>query len=296
LKVLVTGAGGLVGRAMADHCATEGEAVSAFDHKSLDITDQESVSTVIDHERPDVVINCAAWTDVDGCESDLERARRVNSLGPEFLATACRQSNALLISISTDYVFDGSKIGFYTQRDQPNPISAYGRSKLDGERLAQHAWARTVIVRSGYIFGVGGANFLSTIVARGLRGESMKAIRDMSGTPTYARDLARRLHRLAHLDLPGTYHVVNAGPGVSFQEFAEAAFEIAELDRSLLQSTTLAALNRPAPRPRNSRLRCLLSEAVGLEPLPDWHQALRDFVATHAGARASAVLSGSNAG
>lgn len=280
MKVLVTGAGGLVGRAVADHCASEGDDVRAFDHRGLDITDAQSVNKAIIEVRPDVVINCAAWTDVDGCESDHERAQRANAVGPELLASACRDAGALLITISTDYVFDGKKHGFYTQQDQPNPLSVYARSKLEGERRAQAAWPRTIVARSGYIFGPGGTNFLSTLLDRARRGESLKAISDMTGTPTYARDLARRLRELAQANSPAIYHVVNAGPGVSFEEFARSALGFAGLDAGILRTVTLAELDRPAARPRNSRLRCLLSKNLGLAPLPDWQDALRHFVTT----------------
>jgi dTDP-4-dehydrorhamnose reductase len=284
LKILVTGAGGLVGRAVASLCTSAGEDVIALDHRGLDISHPQSVKTTVSEAGPDVVINCAAWTDVDGCESDPAHAQAANGLGPELLASSCRDIDALLITISTDYVFDGRKDGFYTQEDQPNPISVYGRSKLEGEQRAQGAYPRTIIVRSGYIFGVGGNNFLSTFLARVRRGETLKAISDMIGTPTYAPDLARGLYRLAQIDAPGIYHVVNAGDGVSFEGFARAALRIAGLDPDLIQVTTLAALNRPAPRPRNSRLRCLRSEAIGLEPLPGWQDALADFVKAQSGA------------
>ncbi len=275
--MMVTGASGLVGRAVVSHCTTQGERVTALDHRGLDIADASKVNAAFDRERPDVVINCGAWTDVDGCELDPERAQNVNARGPELLALGCRRVGALLITISTDYVFDGEKDGFYTQRDQPNPQGVYAVSKLDGERRAQIAWARTIIVRSGYIFGAGGKNFLSSVVERARRGEHLQAINDTLGTPTYAPDLARQLHRLAQLDLPGIYHVVNAGEGATFESFARSAFAIANLDLNLLESVSLSTLKRPAPRPRNSRLRCLLSEAIGLDPLPSWKDALRDF-------------------
>ncbi len=161
---MVTGAGGLVGRAVVSHCTNQGERVIAFDHRGLDIADESKVDAAFDRERPDVVINCGAWTDVDGCELDPERAQNINALGPELLALACRRAGASLITISTDYVFDGEKDGFYTQRDQPNPQSVYALSKLAGEHRAQIAWARSIIVRSGYIFGPGGTNFLSSIL------------------------------------------------------------------------------------------------------------------------------------
>jgi len=296
VKFLITGAGGLVGRATAKHCAREGSQIVGLDHAALDITNEREVSAAFDRERPDVVINCAAWTDVDGSELDPARAWKVNAEGPERLAHACRQTGALLITISTDYVFDGVKDGFYTQRDQPNPQSTYGRCKLEGERRAQLAWAHTVIVRSGYIFGTGGTNFLSTVIARALRGERLQTIRDCFGTPTYAADLAQRLFQLAQLDLPGIYHVVNSGEGASFEGFARAAMETAGLDVNMLQSISFKELNRAAPRPRNSRLRCLLSEAIGLEPLPDLHDALREFVAAEVSGVSLDTASGMSGG
>src|SRR5260370_19645648 len=164
LKVMVTGASGLVGRAVVSHCSSQGERVIALDHGGLDLADESKVDAALDRERPDLVINCGAWTDVDGCELDPERAQNINARGPELLALACRRAGALLITISTDYVFDGEKDGFYTQRDQPNPHSVYAVSKLADERRAQIAWARTIIVRSGYIFCLGGENFFASFL------------------------------------------------------------------------------------------------------------------------------------
>jgi len=281
LKVMVTGAAGMLGRAVVAHGEAHGESVAAFDHQSLDITDELKLDLALQRESPDVLINCAAWTDVDGCELDPEHAQRANAYGPERLAVACRKAGALLIAVSTDYVFDGEKNGFYTQRDQPNPQSAYGASKLAGEQRAQMAWANTIVVRSGYIFGRGGTNFLSTLVRRARRGETLTAIDDSFGTPTYADHLARQLYRLAGIDAPGIYHVVNTGEGASFADFARCALETAGLDEQRLETVRLGDLRRPAPRPRNSRLRCVLSEALGLEPLPSWQDAVQEFIAAN---------------
>ena len=279
MKVLVTGAGGMVGRAVSEYCRSIGDLVFTYDHSGLDISDPDRVKEILLHDKPEVVINCAAWTDVDGCELDRERALAVNAEGPENLACASRKINASLITISTDYVFDGKKEGFYTQRDQPGPESIYGLSKLEGERRAQLAHARTVVVRTGFVFGPGGINFLSTIIERAKRGEKLKAIRDAYGTPSYAPDLAHRLRELAQLDLPGTFHVVNDGEGVSYEEFARAALDLSGCASTNLESVEVASLNRPAPRPRNSRLKCLLSTAVGLAPLPFWKDSLASFAA-----------------
>jgi dTDP-4-dehydrorhamnose reductase len=268
----------MVGRAVVAECTARGDSVMAFDHRTLDITDESSLDSAFEQDPPDVLINCAALTDVDGCETDRVRAQAVNAHGPELLAHACRKVGATLITISTDYVFDGEKVGFYTQRDQPNPRSVYGASKLEGERRAQAAWANTIVVRSGYIFGTGGTNFLSTVIDRARRGERLKAINDSLGTPTYAPHLAQRLYQLAQVDLPGIYHVVNSGEGTSFAGFARWALDAAGLNECPLEEVSLTTLLRPAPRPRNSRLRCLLSPALGLSPLPLWQEAVGEFI------------------
>lgn len=278
MKVLVTGAGGMVGQAVGSYCRSLGDTVFSYDHNALDISDRDRVIETLRQNHPEVVINCAAWTDVDGCELDSVRAFAANAEGPENLAVSCREIDAGFVTISTDYVFNGQKDGFYTQRDQPSPESIYGLAKLEGERRAQLAHARSIVVRTGFVFGPGGTNFLSTIVERARRGEKLKAIRDAYGTPTYGMDLAQRLRELAQQDLPGVFHVVNAGEGLSYEEFARAALDLGGYSSSTLESVSVDSLNRPAPRPRNSRLRCLLSEKLGLPPLPSWHDSLRDFV------------------
>lgn len=269
----------MVGRAVVSHCATQGDEVLPYSHRALDITDERTVEALFERERPEAVINCAAWTDVDGCEFDQKRAFMVNAHGPETLAINARRIGALLVTISTDYVFDGAKDGFYTQRDDPNPKSVYGASKLEGERRAAQSSARTIIVRTGWIFGPGGRNFLSTVVNLTRSGERLKLIRDAYGTPTYSRDLAARLRELAKRDIPGIFHVVNGGDGASFEEFAMRALAGVAYDPARLESVSMSSLQRPAPRPVNSRLHCLLSEAIGLEPLPHWQEALKHFVA-----------------
>lgn len=278
MRILITGAKGLVGRALVEHCLASGDEVLSYDHKGLDIADAEAVESEIVAGRPDAVINCAALTDVDGCERYPEKAQQVNALGPENLARASRKADAVLVTISTDYVFDGRKEGFYTQRDQPNPISIYGNAKLEGEQRAQAAHARTIVVRTGYIFGPGGKNFLSNVVSLAERGQKLKAISDYWGTPTYGRDLAYRLRELAQLDLPGVYHVVNSGDGASFETFSVEALRLAGLSTDVLEIIEGDSLGRPAPRPRNSRMKCLISEAIGLAPLPPWQESLAHFI------------------
>jgi dTDP-4-dehydrorhamnose reductase len=275
----------MVARALAAHCASLGDEVFAHARETLDITQPDNAREVFARDRPDTVINCAAWTDVDGCELNPERAVLINAEAVETLANHSRLAGASFVTISTDYVFDGGREGFYTQRDDPAPQSAYGIAKLQGERRAQRASARTVVVRTGWIFGAGGRNFLATAVERARRGEHLKAIDDAYGTPTYAPHLAARLRELAERDLPGTFHVVNSGAGASFFEFAQEAARAAGAEGVEIESVAMDTLARPAPRPRNSRLRCLLSEAIGLAPLPHWREALREFAGGDGGER-----------
>jgi dTDP-4-dehydrorhamnose reductase len=277
LRVVVTGARGLVGRVLTEHCAAVGDEVLSYGHKDLDITDRDAVRQAILRDQPDVVINCAAWTNVDGCESDQERAFAANAAGPENLAAACKEAECVFLTISTDYVFDGEKSGFYTQLDEPNPESVYAASKLEGERLSTLAYGRSIVVRTGYIFGHGGTNFLSTVVERIRKGERLKTISDAYGTPTYAKDLAVRLRELAEKNVAGIYHVVNSGPGVSFEEFTRKAVALIGNREVVVETVSADTLNRPAKRPRNSRMRCLLTENLGLPPLRDWESALEEF-------------------
>lgn len=278
MRILITGAGGLVGRALQEHCLSVGDEVAAYDHQSLDITDPDAVEHCVLQQQPDAVINCAAWTDVDGCQINPEKAYAVNAAGPGNLAHSSRKAGTAFVTISTDYVFDGAKDGPYTQRDTPAPISVYGAAKLDGERRSQAEYGRTVIVRSGFIFGIGGKNFLSRVIDLARAGKQLTAISDATGTPTYARDLVVRLRELARRDLPGIFHVVNAGEGATYEQFARLALNLAGLDDSSLTTVNDASLKRPAPRPINSRLRCLLSEAIGLKPMPAWDDGVRRFV------------------
>ncbi len=281
MRVLVTGAAGMVGGAVSRHLAARDHQVLPLDHAGLDIADRDSVIAAITREKPDVVINCAAWTDVDGCESNAAKAYAVNAQGPENLAVASRRVGASLLTISTDYVFDGLKQGFYTQRDDPNPQSVYAASKLEGERRAQMASARTIVIRTGFIFGPGGKNFLSILAEGEFTDQPVRAISDAVGTPTYASDLARRLLELAELDLPGVFHVVNGGSGASYLEFASAVAGKSG-KRFQIEPVTDASLGRAARRPANSRLKCLYSEALGLKPLRTWEEALAEFVSRQA--------------
>lgn len=269
----------MVGRAVSEHCRSCGDQVFASDHAGLDISNAERVTKEVARVRPDAIINCAAWINVDGCETDPARCEAANALGPRNLAAAGLAVGAVFVTISTDYVFDGAKAGFYTQADEPRPTSVYGIAKLKGEQESQRVNPGAIVVRSGFIFGPGGRNFLSTIAQPLSRGESVNAISDAWGTPTYALHLAGRLRELADLGAPGIYHVVNEGAGVSYEEFAVNVAEQLGKDRSLVRGILSSSLDRPAPRPRNSRLKCLISAGRGLAPLPSWRDALQDYLA-----------------
>ena len=278
MKILISGANGMVARATIDYCRSIGDEVSAVTRQQLDISDKQAVFDWLESEKPEAVLNCAAYTDVDGAESNAAVCYKANSFGVENLALASKKIDAAFVTISTDYVFDGSKSDFYTQRDTPNPRGVYAESKLDGETRARNAYARSVIIRSGWIYGVGGTNFLSVMHKLLAEGKTIKAIFDSYGTPTYAKDLARRLRELAELDLPGVYHVTNSGNGTSYENFAQKVCEIRGFDRNLLESVSVNDLKRPAPRPVSSKLACLISEKLGLAPLQNWEKALGEFL------------------
>jgi dTDP-4-dehydrorhamnose reductase len=280
MKVLITGANGMVARATAGYCRHIGDEVVALTRAELDITNRTDVLERLETIGPDAVINCAAFTDVDGAESFPERSFAANSDGPENLAWGARALGARFVTISTDYVFDGAKEGFYDQRDTPVPQGVYAKSKLEGENRARDAYARTVIVRTGWIYGDGGTNFLSVLHRLLSEGRSIKAIHDSFGTPTFGVDLAMRLRELAQLDLPAVFHVTNSGDGTSYAGFAEAVCDLGGYDRALLRYASAKSLKRPAPRPSNSKLRCLFSERLGLAVMPDWRDALARFLSS----------------
>lgn len=261
----------MVARAAVRHCLSHGDTVFPMARQRLDIANRETVLEIMDQIRPDAVLNCAAYTDVDGAESNAEAAYAANSTGVENLAIGCRETGANFVTISTDYVFDGENTDFYTEEEEPDPQSVYARSKLEGEQRARGAYDRSIVVRSGWIFGHGGTNFLSVMGKLLAEGKTVKAISDSYGTPTYAEDLAMRLRDLAEVNSAGIYHVTNSGEGTSYFGFAEKVCEIGGFDRGLLEAVSFADLKRPAPRPLSSKL----GSVRGLDPLPGWEDGLR---------------------
>ncbi len=268
----------MLAQAAHEHCRAIGDEVVALTRQELDIGDGGTVSGLFGREKFNGVLNCAAYTNVDGAEANEEICYRANADGVENLARAAKEIDAAFVTVSTDYVFDGANEGFYTQRDTPNPQGVYAQSKLEGEIRARNVYARSIVVRSGWIYGANGTNFLSVMDKLLAAGKSIKVIGDSYGTPTYAVDLAKRLRELLELDLPNLYHVTNAGDGTSYEGFARKVAEIKGYQQNLIGSVSHEDLKRPAPRPVSSKLACLFSEKFGLAPMRDWEIALREFL------------------
>lgn len=278
MRTLITGANGMVARATKAYCRSIGDEVTAVTRQEMNISDRSAVDAVFSKIKPEIVINCAAYTDVDGAETNEDVAFQANVVGVENLATACREANAVFVTISTDYVFDGANLGFYLPGDKPNPQSVYARTKFEGEQRAVAANSDSIIVRSGWIYGSGGTNFLSVMHKLLGAGKRIKVIGDSFGTPTNADDLARRLRELAATGASGIFHVTNDGDGTSYLGFAEKVCEIGGFDTDLLESVNNDDLKRPAARPKSSKLGGSDHSELGLAKLPKWADALRSFI------------------
>lgn len=277
MRVLVTGAGGQVGHELL--AAFANHDVIAADHASLDVADREAVLAAVTDLRPDAIVHSAAWTAVDACESDPERAFAVNGLGTRYVAEAARRVDARLCTFSTDYVFDGTKAEPYTEWDTPNPQSVYGRSKLAGEQeLAGDPDA--TIVRISWVCGAHGSNMVKTILRLAAEHETLRFVDDQRGCPTFAADAAAMVRRLVVEHRTGLFHVTNQG-AVSWFEFARAVLESAGLDPQRVEPISTADLDppRPAPRPANSVLDNVVVRLSGLPLLPHYRESLDRLVA-----------------
>jgi dTDP-4-dehydrorhamnose reductase len=279
MKVLITGAGGQLGRDLQIHCEAVGDEVVATTHATLDVGDRDAVYQAITGTQPDVVVHAAAWTAVDACESDPDTAYRVNALANRWVADASRRVGAHLCAVSTDYVFDGTKDEPYVEWDRPNPQSVYGRSKWGGEQeVAAHAPGATV-VRTSWVCGEHGGNMVKTVLKLAERPE-LAFVDDQRGHPSFTADLAVGIRRLVAARVPGTFHLTNQG-AVSWYEFVQAILESAGHDPAKVRPIKTADLDppRPAPRPANSVLDNAALRLAGFPPLPHHRESLDRLVA-----------------
>lgn len=275
MKILVTGAGGQLG---IDVVALLGpdHTVTGLTHAELDVGDTAAVRSMVADLGPDVVVNCAAWTAVDACEGDPERAHRVNAGGPTNLVAALDEFGGHLVQISTDYVFDGTKSKPYDEDDEPNPLSVYGASKLAGEQACRDS---DTVVRTSWLMGPHRPNILTTILDLLAGTDDLHFVDDQRGCPTFTGDLACMIDQLVDECLPGTIHVTNSGP-VTWYEFATEVARTSGHDPSRVQPIETSAQSpiRPAARPVNSVLASSVAGTTGPPPLRHHHEALVDML------------------
>jgi dTDP-4-dehydrorhamnose reductase len=276
MRVLITGAAGQVGRELVH--ASAGDDVTAADHSTLDVTDRGAVLAAVTATRPEVILHAGAWTAVDACEGDPDRAFAVNALGTRHIAEAARRVNAHVIYFSTDYVFDGTKSEPYHEWDDPNPMSVYGRSKLAGERELTGD-PNAAIVRLSWVCGRYGANMVKTVLRLAAERPELAFVDDQRGHPTFAQDVAPLTRQLAAGRYSGVFHVTNQGV-TTWYEFAQAVLRAAGEDPSRVRPISTADLDppRPAPRPANSVLDNLALRLEGLPLLPHYQSSLEQVV------------------
>ncbi|MEX1046816.1 MAG: NAD(P)-dependent oxidoreductase [Actinomycetota bacterium] len=274
MKLAVLGAGGGLGRAFLAQVPGHHD-VGAFAHSDLDVGDHDAVIRTLVPAKPEAILNFAAFTKVDACEKDPETAIRSNALGPRNLALAARRCGALVLHVSTDYVFDGSKETPYDELDSIGPLSVYARSKLAGEEFVRRLLPESFVVRTGYVFG-GGTDYLSSATRVLSGGGEAGGLSDRTGTPTFVRYLAARILPLVLSGRFGTYHIAGPEP-TSWFEVLKRVKALGGLPGEV-RAQTADELGLPALRPRNSSLSSLFSRDAGLEPMPDLDISLKEFL------------------
>jgi dTDP-4-dehydrorhamnose reductase len=249
------------------------------DVHDLDITDPMQTEKEIHLLQPEVVINAAAFTDVDGCESQRERAFSVNADGAGHVARSCRSAGVRLIHLSTDYVFDGTSRVPYTEESSPHPLNVYGESKLQGERSIQETGGNHLILRTAWLYGRQGKNFVDTILRLASQQEELRVVDDQRGSPTFTRDLSRAIAHLLDKDVRGILHVTNSG-SCSWFEFAKKILEPKRIPGRKIRVVPISSreLNRPARRPSNSVLDCSRFQKITGAKMRPWDEALRDYL------------------
>jgi dTDP-4-dehydrorhamnose reductase len=271
MRVLITGGAGQLGRDLADVLGTS---AFALDRLDCDVTNLASVEAAVGRIRPDAIVNAAAWTDVDGCEGDPDRARLVNAMGASNVARSA--GDALVVQISTDYVFDGRGRRAYTEVDATNPLSVYGASKLEGEVKVVDA-SRWAVVRTAWLYGAGVRNFVASILRAARTNGRLSVVDDQVGSPTSTPDLARALVELIDRGATGVLHGVNEGECSRF-DFARAIFDEAGLDPKRVDPVATDAVPRPAARPAYAPMDGVAWRAAGLSALRPWREALHEVV------------------
>jgi dTDP-4-dehydrorhamnose reductase len=274
VKLLVTGARGMLGSDVVRAAEFVNHEVVGIGHAELDIADRAAVERTLFQERPEVVINCAAYTDVDGAEDDLGGAMDVNAEGARSVSAAAAEIGAKVIYPSSDYVFDGSKSEPYVESDEPRPQSVYAQSKLAGEHETAEANLRHLVVRSAWLFGTSGRNFVETMLTLASDHGEVLVVRDQVGCPTYTGHLADALVRMADSEAYGVHHMASQGE-CSWYEFAKEIFRQANVDCRVM-SCTSDEFGRPAPRPHYSVLGTERPDALYL---PHWKEGLASYLA-----------------
>ncbi|NMI03846.1 dTDP-4-dehydrorhamnose reductase [Paenibacillus sp. SZ31] len=282
MKVLVTGSNGQLGRDVVLLLENEGHSVLACDRDQMDITNQVQCNEVVSSFHPEVVIHCAAYTAVDAAQTDIDGAYKVNAVGTRNVAVAVEKVGAKLIYISTDYVFDGNSVNPYQEYDETNPQSVYGKSKRAGEWLVQSLSSKWFVVRTSWVYGLYGNNFVKTMLKLGQEKPNLQVVHDQKGSPTYAVDLAGFLIELMATEMYGIYHASNSGT-CTWYEFTQAIFEEAQTTggvsiQTKLEPCTTEQFPRPAPRPVNSVMDHMSIRTNGLTDLRPWRDGLKDFI------------------
>lgn len=279
MKVLVTGVKGQLGYDVVNQLIVRGHTAVGVDIAEMDITDEVSVTAVMQSVRPDAVIHCAAWTAVDAAEDNEEKVRQINAGGTENIAKQCKELNCKMVYISTDYVFDGAgDKAWQPDCKDYKPLSVYGKTKLEGEKAVSSLIEKYFIVRIAWVFGKNGNNFVKTMLRLGKTHAKLRVVNDQIGTPTYTLDLARLLVDMVETEKYGYYHATNGGGYISWYEFAKEIFAEAGYPTEVEPVTTAEYGASKAARPFNSRLdKSKLAES-GFNPLPDWRDALKRYL------------------
>ena len=280
MRTLIIGATGLVGQALMAHYRAKpdpGHEVIGVGSADADIRDQQAVDQLIERHRPDWTVIAAAIADVDVCEREPERAHAVNTLGPFYVARACRQVGSRLLSISTDYVFDGKSNVPYEPEDTVNPLSTYGRSKVAGEEVVLKELPQACVVRTSWVFGLARPTLPAAILEQAERGSEVSVVSEQTSAPTYAPDLAAMLDQLMYANAQGTLHAAGAN-GCTRMEWAQEILRLVGKADLPVRAVTLAQLNRPAPRPHYTVLSTTCLAQFGIQPRP-WQKTLVDYLA-----------------